>query len=204
MARNFALTYRKDVAGMVFVDAAHEGLRVPIGRKKTLRLGDDAKGTPIPATHETLAPSDKPTIRAEDLPAELKNLDPMFKPLPEAQQQMQLWAQQQPGVYDAQQSETQWSGEYFAKWMASPQIGTLGSIPVVILSRAEGGYGDLDVPASQLEQERKDGQRMLTGLSSNSRQVIVQSGHNMELEAPDEVAKAIQTAVNAVRHHSKL
>ncbi|HET8823795.1 MAG TPA: alpha/beta hydrolase [Terriglobales bacterium] len=204
VARNFALTYRNDVAAMVFVDAAHEGLRVPIGDKKTLRLGDDAKGTPIPAAHETLAPSDKPTIRAEDLPAELKNLDPMFKPLPEAQQQMQLWAQQQPGVYDAQQSETQWSGEYFAKWLASPQAGTLGSIPVIVLSRAEGGYGDLDVPAAQLEQERKDGQRMLTGLSANSRQIFVRSGHNMELEAPDEVAKAIQAVVNAVRHKTKL
>src|SRR3984893_10985615 len=41
--RNFAATYPDQVAGMVFVEAAHEGLRVPIGGKKTLRLGDGAK-----------------------------------------------------------------------------------------------------------------------------------------------------------------
>jgi hypothetical protein len=177
-----------------------------VGPKKTLRLGEDAKGAPIPEPHESLDAADKTTIRAEDLPAELKNLDPLFKVLPEAEQQMQVWAQQQPSVYDAQQSETQWSGENFRKWMASAQAGTLGDIPVVVLSRAEGGYGDadLDIPASQLEQERKEGQRKLTQLSGNSRQVIVRSGHNMNLEAPGTVASSIRQVVMAVRHHSKL
>jgi len=45
VARNFAATYPREVAGMVLVDAAHEGLRVGIGGKKTLRLGDGARGT---------------------------------------------------------------------------------------------------------------------------------------------------------------
>jgi|GEM_PF-5958301 len=40
-----AATYPREVAGMVLVDAAHEGLRVGIGGKKTLRLGDGARGT---------------------------------------------------------------------------------------------------------------------------------------------------------------
>lgn len=207
VARNFALTYPKEVAGMVFVDAAHEGLRVPVGPKKTLRLGEDAKGAPIPEPHESLdASTNKSTIRAEDLPAELKNLDRMFKVLPEAEQKMQIWAQQQPGVYDAQQSETQWSGEYFRKWLACTQADTLGDIPVVVLSRAEGGYSDadLDIPSSQFEQERKEGQRKLTQLSRNSRQIVVRSGHNMNLEAPDTVASTIRQVVTAVRHHSKL
>ena len=206
VARNFALTYPKEVVGMVFVDAAHEGLRVSIGGKKTLRLGEDAKGAAIPAAHETLSASDKPTLRAEDLPPELKNPDPMFKVLPPEAQAMQLWAQQQPGVYDAQGSETGWSGEYFAKWLASPQAGTLGNIPVIVLSRAEGGYaeGAYDIPTAQMEKERKDGQANLALLSSNSRQVIVHSGHNMDLEAPDDVAAAIRDVVNAVRHRGRL
>jgi len=206
VARNFALIYPKDVVAVVFVDAAHEGLRVPIGQKKTIRLGQDATGTPIPAAREALGPADRPTIRSEDLPVELKNLEPMFKALPEAQQQMQLWAQQQPGVYDAQQSETQWSGEYFAKWQASPQTGALGNIPVMVLSRADGGYNDadLDIPAAQYEQERKEGQRKLAMLSSNSQQIVVRSGHNMNLEAPEVVTNAIREVVNAVRSHKKL
>lgn len=206
VVRNFARTYSKQVVGMVLVDSAHEGLRVPIGGKKTLRLGEDAKGQPIPLAREALLASDKPTLRAEDLPAELKNLDPMFQVLPAEEQQMQLWAQQQPGVYDAQQSETGWSGEYFGKWLASSQAGTLGRIPLVVLSQANAGYtdGEFDIPAAQLERERTDGQLRLTKLSSNSRQIIVHAGHNMNLEAPDQVASAIRDVVNAVRHPGKL
>ena len=206
VARNFALTYPKDVVAMVFVDAAYEGMRVPIGQKKTLRLGEQAKGGAIPAAHESVSRADKPTIRSDDLPAELKNLDPMFKALPEAQRQMQLWAQQQPGVYDAQQSETEWSGEYFARWLASPQTGSLGDIPVIVLSRADGGYSDadLDIPVAQYEQERKDGQRKLAILSTNSRQIVVQSGHNMNLEVPETVTNAVREVVTAVRSHKRL
>jgi pimeloyl-ACP methyl ester carboxylesterase len=206
VARNFAATYRDQIAGMVFADAAHEGLRVPIGGKKTIRLGDGAKGIPIPAPHEDLSASDKPSLRAEDLPPELKTLDPMFKVLPPDEQKMQLWAQLLPAVYDAQSSETELSGEYFAKWLATPQRGTLGKMPVVVLSRADGGYkdGDYDIPTAQLEKERKEGQANLALLSSNSRQVIIHRGHNMNLEAPDDVTTAIRDVVDAVRHHGKV
>jgi pimeloyl-ACP methyl ester carboxylesterase len=204
--RNFAATYPHDVAGMVLVDAAHEGLRVGIGHKKTIRLGDGAKGTSIPAPREELSASYKPMVRAEDLPQELKTLDPIYKVLPPNAQEMHLWAQLLPAVYDAENSETEWSGEYFAKWLAAPQKGTLRSIPLLVLSRADGGYGDSDsdIPAAQMEKERKEGQAKLVLLSSNSRQVIVHSGHNMNLEAPDEVTTAIREVVEAVRRHGKV
>jgi len=41
-------------------------------------------------------------------------------------------------------------------------------------------------------------------LSSNSKQVIVQSGHNMNLEVPDTVTTAIRDVVEAVRTHGKV
>jgi pimeloyl-ACP methyl ester carboxylesterase len=204
--RNFAAVYPQEVAGMVLVDAAHEGLRVGIGDKKTIRLGDGAKGTSIPAPREELSASDKAMVRAEDLPQELKTLDPIYKVLPPGEQEMRLWAQLLPAVYDAENSETEWSGEYFAKWLAAPQQGTLRSIPLIVLSRADGGYSnaDSDTPAAQMEKERKEGQAKLVLLSNNSRQVIVHSGHNMNLEAPDDVAKAIREVVEAVRRHGKV
>src|SRR6266404_8156716 len=62
VVRNFAATYPGEVAGMVLVDAAHEGLRVGIGGGKTLRLGDDAKGLSVPAPHEEISASDKPVL----------------------------------------------------------------------------------------------------------------------------------------------
>jgi pimeloyl-ACP methyl ester carboxylesterase len=203
--RNFATTYPKDVAGMVQVDAAFEGMRVGIGGGKTLRLGDDAKGRDIPAPREEMKESDKPSLPA-DLPSQdPQPLDAMYKVLLEADQKLQVWAQSQLEIQDAEGSQMDWSGEYFAKWMKTSQAGTLGSIPLVVLTRAEGGYGnDQDVPAAQLEKERKDGQAMLVKLSSNSRQVMVKSGHNMDLEAPEEVTTAIRTVVEAVRKGGKL
>jgi pimeloyl-ACP methyl ester carboxylesterase len=206
VVRNFATTYPHEVAGMVLVDAAHEGLRVGIGGKKTIRLGDGAKGISIPPPHEGMSASDKLAARTENLPAELKTLDPMYKVLPPDEQKMHLWAQLLPAVYDAENSETEWSGEYFAKWLATPQAGTLGTIPLIVLTRADGGYSDgaYDTPAAQLEKERKEGQAKLALHSTNSRQVIFHSGHNMNLEAPDDVAAAIREVVEAVRRHGKV
>lgn len=198
--RNFAITYPKDVAGMVQVDAAFEGMRVGIGGGKTLRLGDDAQGRPIPDTREEMKASDKPNLPPNAAPQAPQQLEPLYKVLPDAEQKLQLWAQSLLEIQDAEASQMDWSGEYFAKWMKTSQAGTLGAIPLVVLTRAEGGYGnDQDVPGAQMEKERKDGQAMLVKLSTNSKQVIVKSGHNMELEAPEEVTAAIRMVVEAVR-----
>ncbi len=90
---------------------------------------------------------------------------------------------------------------YFAQWLAKPDAQPLGSIPTLVLTRAEGGYGnDQDVSAAQMEQERKDGQAKLKRLSSNSRQIILSCGHNMELEDPlAGVADAIYQKVEWMR-----
>ena len=203
--RNFAAMYPHDVAGMVQVDAAFEGARVGIGGGKTMRLGADAKGVAIPAPHEEMKDSDKPAAHAGGEPPAEQPLDAMYKALPPEQQKWQLWAQALPAMDDAEGSQMEWSGEYFAKWLATPQEGSLGSIPLVVLTRAEGGYDNSqDVPAAQLEQERKDGQAKLAKLSSNSKQIIVHSGHNMDLETPDDVTAAIRLVVNAVRSHGKV
>ncbi len=218
VVRNFAMTYPQDVVGMVLVDASFEGQRVGIGGKATMRLGEGAKGTSIPPPREDMKESDKTglplkeTEKTQIKPSENSTspapepLDPMYKVLPPAEQKWQLWAQSLPGIEDAENSQREWSGEYFAKWLATPQRGTLDAIPLIVLTRAEGGYsdGDSDVPAAQMEKERKDGQAKLALLSSNSKQIFVHSGHNMDLEAPAEVAAAIREIVEAVRRHAKL
>ena len=167
---------------------------------------EGAKGRSIPPPHEGMSESDKPMVKVEDLPEQLKTLDAMYKVLPPDEQDMHLWAQLLPGVYDAEMSETNWSEEYFANWLSTPQVGTLGSIPLIVLSRAEGGYidGDADISAAQLEKERKEGQAKLTLLSTNSRQIVVNSGHNMQLEVPEDVSTAIRQLIEAVRHNHKL
>ena len=129
----------------------------------------------------------------------------MYSVLPEAEKKMQLWAQAQSPIDEAERSQTEWSTEYFAKWLATSQVGTLGKVPLIVITRAKGGYGDEeDVPALQRENERKQGQAKLLQLSINRKQIIIDSGHNMDLEAPEETAAAIREMVEAVRHHTRL
>ena len=205
--RNFALTYAHDVAGMVLVDSAFEGMRVGIGGGKTMRLGEDAKGRVIPPPREKMKDSDKTVAAAgaDSAPGTPEPLDAMYNVLPAAEQKFQLWAQALPGVRDAEGSQIEWSGEYFGKWLAKSQSGALGSMQLIVLSRAEGGYDNgQDVPAAQLEKERMEGQAKLAELSTNSKQMILNCGHNMELQAPEDVAVAIQRVVEVVRRRGKL
>jgi pimeloyl-ACP methyl ester carboxylesterase len=205
VVRNFAATYPREVPGMVLVDSAFEGQRVGIGGGKTMRLGDGAGGRSVPLPREEIKASDKPPLHRDMAVGASQPLDPMYKVLPPDAQNLQLWAQSRPEIEDAENSQREWSGEYFAKWLSTPQQGTLGAIPLIVLTRAEGGYdNDQDVPAAQLERERTDGQAKLAQLSTNSKQIIVHSGHNMELDAPDDVTAAIRRVVEAIRHHTKL
>jgi pimeloyl-ACP methyl ester carboxylesterase len=201
---NFASTYPQDAAGLVLVDSAHEGMRVAVGGKQTIRLGENAQVREIPQPREEMTAADKFTPPAND-PSPSAKLDPIYKNLPPAEQRLQLWAQALPAVEDAENSQREWSEVYFVQWLAKPRDGSLRAIPLVVLTRADGGYkDDLDVPIAQMEQERKDGQARLMRLSSNSTQLIVPSGHNMDLEAPALVSYAIHRVVKAVRLHQPL
>jgi len=201
---NFASAYPQDTAGLVLVDSAHEGMRVGVGGKQTIRLGENAQHREIPPPHEEMAATDQFTPPAND-PPPMTKLDPLYKSLPPADQKLQIWAQALPAIEDAENSQREWSEVYFAEWLVKPRDGALGAIPLVVLSREQGGYTeDLDVPASQMEQERKDGQAKLVRLSTNSAQMTAPCGHNMDLEAPGLVSYAIHRVVNAVRLHQPL
>jgi len=101
---------------------------------------------------------------------------------------------------EAAASEREWSSEYMARWRRQPQEGCLGHRPLVVLTRREGGYADLaNVSAAEMEKERLSSQAALARLSSAGRQVLVDSGHDMQTEAPDVVSQAIEDVVAAVR-----
>jgi pimeloyl-ACP methyl ester carboxylesterase len=198
VVRQFAQTYPADVAGMVLVEAVPEDQRIPMGPGKAARIRDFAKGVSIPAPRENLLPSDRRSLPAASNPQ--GTIEPPFDRLPRQQQLLQLWAEQLPALEDAENSQKEWSTEYMQQMYERPQDGSLGAMPLRVLTRAEGGYGnDLNVPAEELEAERLSLQSRLALLSSNGKQVIVHSGHNMHLEAPDAVADAIQNVLASCR-----
>jgi hypothetical protein len=59
------------------------------------------------------------------------------------------------------------------------------------------GFHRLDIPGAQLEAERKETQAGLALLSKSGKNILIASGHNMQVEAPDVVVKAIRDAIAA-------
>lgn len=187
--RSFALRYPTDVAGLVFVDIVSEQQYIPMGPHAG-RIGDDAKGREIPAPHEDLRATEKVTTARAAAPIAI---EPPYDRLPAREQHLHAWAAAQPSVETAEDSQREWSAEYFARWAATSQKGVLGDVPLIVLTREHGGYGDnLDKPAADLERNRLDSQRALVDLSSAGTQRIIPSGHSMHLEAPDAVERAIR------------
>lgn len=201
VVRSFATRYPGLVVGMVLVDSVFEDQRVTI-QGKAVRIRDGATGKAAPAPRETMTDADRPAL-SEPAPAASaapRKLNPLYERLPLAEQQLQLWAEAQPGIEEAENSQREWSTESLEALHASHQEGTLGEMPLVVLTREKGGYSDkLDVPAADLDRERLAGQARLVRLSRKGRQVIVPAGHNMEIEAPDAVAAAIREVVSEAR-----
>jgi pimeloyl-ACP methyl ester carboxylesterase len=201
VVRAYAAAYPKEVAGMVLVDIVHEDQRIPMG-PKAARVRDFAQGRSIPPPREKMLPSDRRESTGGERPAE--PIEPPYDRLPAVQQRIHQWAASLPGLEEAENSQREWSSESMAQMHAKPQAGSLGNMPLIVLTRAEGGYGnDLDVPGAVLEAERKRTQGELALLSTEGRQVIVASGHSMHLEAPEEVAKAIRMVVETARRKNQ-
>jgi pimeloyl-ACP methyl ester carboxylesterase len=205
VARSYALAYPREVTGLVLVDSVYEDQRVPIAGR-AVRLRDGARGRAIPPPREYLTAGDRPTpgtaVAAEAAPEPPPGgtLDPVYAPLPEDARRLRLWAQSLIELDRAEASQREWSSETFAAWHAAGSDGTLGSIPVAVLSREKGGYSDgLDVPAAELDRQRLDGQARLARLSKRSRSVVLRCGHAMHLEAPREVSDAIAEVVREAR-----
>jgi hypothetical protein len=128
-------------------------------------------------------------------------IEPPFDKLPQETQKLHLWAEGRIEMQMTGISEREWSAEYMANWRTSPQAGTLGALPLIVLTRVEGGFGnDLDVPADELEKQRKQAQSDLAKLSTRGKFVLVPSGHNMQVEAPDAVVRAIKGVIAQAEH----
>jgi hypothetical protein len=54
-----------------------------------------------------------------------------------------------------------------------------------------------DIPAAQMEQERKAGQAMLLSLSTNSKQLILHTGHNMRWLCTSSISPPFSELVEA-------
>ncbi len=202
VVRGFAAQYRREVVGMVLVDAVHEDQRVVYGGQPH-RIRDGATGRVAPAPRIGL---DTALVRqSQGMPAGLSTttLEAPLDRLPAGAQAAWRWAEAQPLITLAQQAETDWSPEELARMHAARELNraSLGDLPLIVLARTHGGYDDgMSISADSLERERRNLQADLAGLSRRGALIFAErAGHNIHVEAPGLVIESITQVLARVR-----
>jgi pimeloyl-ACP methyl ester carboxylesterase len=203
VARLFAQRYPRQTAGVVLVDAYSEDAQLGLNGK-LVRLRLIAKDRPIPAPRSAIAPHDAMTStelkNAQDFIKDVigkPKIEPPFDKLPPDAQRARLWAKVQPKSF-AQ------SDDYLAEISAKVYTEShrkahpLGDIPLIVLARSRSDYPP-DV-AAVLIPEHTAQQAKFATLSTKGTEIIVpDSGHHIQLDAPDAVVDAIRGLVNRAR-----
>ena len=200
MVRVYAATYPNDVAGAVLVETGHpDGLEIINGKLVRVRTLSDL----VPPG---LSSGKSPGSARPVGPA---RIEPSYDKLPADAQRLRLWGQVE-GKLPASSAEAQ--VDSISQLRAAQAMGDqlFGDKPLLVISRAIGGYRPIrgivsEEQAATLERERVEHNAELLQLSRNSGAVVASdSGHDVHLDRPEIVAKAIGDVTNAVNRHSML
>jgi len=203
VARLFAQRYPRQTAAVVLVDAYSEDAQLGLNGK-LVRLRLLAKGRSIPAPRSAVGPDDAMTTtelkNAQDFIRDVigkPKMAPPFDKLPPDAQRARLWAAVQPKSFA---ESDDYLAEISAKVYAESQRNAhpLGDIPLIVLARSRSDYPP-DV-AAMLTAEHNAQQAKFATLSTNGTEIIVpNSGHHIQLDAPDAVVDAIRRLLNRAR-----
>jgi len=196
IARIFAALYPAETAGVVLVDSLHEDSQLSLNGK-LVRLRTLAKQSPIPPPRQSVTAADRldpdEIKKIEEFMkhvASKPQIEPPFDKLPADAQQARLWALSQPKHYAGGQ-------DYLAEEAAqlfeedSKTEHPLKAVPLIVLTRSRDDYPP--EVATVLSKEHKEQQASLARLSSAGKQIVVpNSGHHIQLDAPDAVIEAIK------------
>ncbi|HEX6628914.1 MAG TPA: alpha/beta hydrolase [Gemmatimonadaceae bacterium] len=203
VARLFAERYPRQTAGVVLVDAYSEDTQLSINGKLT-RLRLLAKDRPIPAPRSAVTADDAlTTTQLKNLQDFIKDfigkpkIEPPFDKLPPDAQRVRLWAAVQPKLFA---ESDDYLPEISAKAYTESQDDAhpLCDIPLVVLARSRSDYPP-DVAAALIAEHNAQ-QAKFARLSTRGKEIIVpNSGHHIQLDAPDAVADAIRRLINRAR-----
>jgi len=187
-ARRYAQRYPAEVAGLVLVDAAHEGQlqRIPVlrtAREATLRQFRFLS---------RLSSIGLLALMPRSIPD--RGLGPMA-----ARQYRRVLAS--PGYFHAAIAELAATDESFAV-VASDQA-SLGDVPMVVIRRGQPAPvpGLTAAENAVLETEWAQMQGSVLALSTRATSVVAtESSHDIHIQQPDLVVRAIRTVVDRARH----
>jgi pimeloyl-ACP methyl ester carboxylesterase len=170
IARFYASQYPNEVAGMVIVDHA---------------FNPRPKAVSNQAAPHANASGDSPPMLIEMTPIILTVEDTSnFNLLPPAMRDLHRWAAaRRPAVNNAETAD-----DCESRLDAAPVAYPLESLPLAVISTGNTtrGYKEL--------------QSKLVALSRNSKQIMADSFHAVEIDQPDLVAAAIRDIVERIRH----
>jgi pimeloyl-ACP methyl ester carboxylesterase len=206
LVRTFARYYRKEVAGIVLVDALNENEKIIINNQ-AVRIREMAKGrTEPPLQTATRHDMDTSSQKENNPLVSNTSIEPPLDRLSPEDQKMQLWAQTQFNYFKSASSEMDWSPEdvedmYQNKEKPNYQ---LGDIPLIVISKGKGNYSGM-ADSTELEKQRLEMQNELVHLSTNGKHIIDRnSGHNIHLEDPATVIDAIEEVLQAYKTNARL
>jgi len=184
-ARAFAQQHSKDIAGLVFVDSAHENQRYRLP-SDMIKEGTILKG--FASVFRALAPV--------GIPRALKLADRMQGDnFPDDVRPAAMARMYQSHFFKALFNEVK-ASELSTAQTEPPA--DLGNTPLIVLSR--GGINP-DLPEAQFKQLKQiwnELQQNLVNLSTNSQHIIAEkSGHYIHHDQPELVVNAIRQIVNA-------
>jgi pimeloyl-ACP methyl ester carboxylesterase len=202
IARIFALRYPADVAGLVLVDSFDEDAQLFMNGK-LVRVRTLSKGRQIPGPRtsvtsvDALSPEEREKIEAMIKQFKIKpEIDAPFDKLPAAVQTERIWALSQLKHFAATADD--YLPEETAKIYAETRAATfpLGNLPLIVLSRSKDDYPPK--AAEEMSKEHRDEQESLSELSRRGKLIVVpNSGHHIQLDAPNAVIDAVETEVSA-------
>ena len=205
VVRIFGEEHPKDVVGMVLVDAYSEDAQLNMaGKLQRMRLL--AKGRPVPAVRERAASADQLSDveiqKINDFIHQMgaPKIEAPFDKLPVDAQQDRLWALSLPQNFA---EDDDYMAEISAEMYKQDQLQKypLGAIPLIVLTRSQYDYPGPADDAATLIREHKEQQAKMAQLSSNGIQVVVpNSGHHIQLDAPEQVVAAIKQVAAHISH----
>lgn len=201
--RVFAAAWPDDIEGAVLVDTGHPDALSIINGRLVRRTAENLIDVQPPAKPGDAGPQPTPA------PGRIEKIEPPYDKLLLEDQRFRLWAQ---SLGKVAASGTKAEVESTQQLRAAHEHGDalFGDKPLVVISRATGGYRPIRGIVSQeqadlLERERIEHNQDLLRLSRNSKAVVAdKSGHDIHLDRPELVIESIRSVRDAIRSHSHL
>lgn len=212
IVRRYAADFPKDVAGIVFVDSAHEDQLVGTtdrntGQGKIVPWLELARDRPVPPIKTSVPDAASAGASTPTRSAGPDKVGSPFDKLPAAAQRLRLWAVTQPNFVPARISEFDFVAEELAA-LHTARLAMkypLGDLPVIVLTAGVREPTGTPEETRRLSEDHTRVQNDLAALSRNSRHVTSPiARHHIQIDDPTIVVRAIRDLVNAVKAHKKV